>query len=182
MTRLRRSIVLALLVAAAACGIVPSGPPTISVKSERDPSADLSRYHSWAWATDRARPRAWNPDSPSSRADGVIRAGIARELAARGIQPAGPSGPDVLFDYDVAVKEKSTDTFSGYFDYRMRGGSGDMGDAFMGYEEGTLMIVAIDAHTGHMVWRGAATAVLTDDRIKDAIVNEAIQRIFQRFG
>lgn len=176
-----RSILLVLTLVVAACGVVPTS-PSVLVKAERDPAADLTRYRSWAWAATRAQPRAWNPDNPGSRLDGLIRAGVSRELAARGIQPAGPSGPDVLFDYDVVVREKSTDTFSGYFDYRARGGSGDMGDAFMGYEEGTLIIVAIDARTRRMVWRGSASAVLGDDRIKDAVVDDAIHRIFARFA
>ncbi len=178
-----RAVVLVLTVAVlTGCGIAPAGPPTLTVKAERDPATNLSSYRSWAWTANRAKTRPWNPDNPGSRLDGLIRSGIARELAARGIQPAGPSGPDILFDYDVAVREKSTDTFSGYFDYRLRGGGGDMGDAFMGYEEGSLIIVAYDARTRAMVWRGSASAVLNDDRVKDALVNEAIQRIFQRFA
>ena len=89
---------------------------------------------------------------------------------------------DLLFDYDIMVREKSTDTLSGYFDYRARGGGGDMGDAFMGYEEGTLVIVAYDPRTRQMVWRGSATAMLTKERIKDAVVDDAIHRMFQRFA
>lgn len=172
---------LALVFVVAACGVVPAGAPKVTVKAESDPAADLTRYRSWAWTANRARPRAWNPDNPGSRLDGLIRAGVARELAARGLQPAGPAGPDVLFDYDVVVSEKSTDTFSGYFDYRRQGGSGDMGDAFMGYDVGTLIIVAYDAGTRRMVWRGSASAVLGDERIKDAVVDAAVHDIFARF-
>jgi hypothetical protein len=177
-----RTLALVLLAVVGACGIVPSGPPTVTVKAERDPAADLSRYHTWGWAVDRSQGRAWNPDDPRARLDSIIRAGIARELAARGFQPAGPSGPELLFNYDIAVKEKSTDTFTGYFDYRLRGGSGDMGDAFMGYDEGSLIIVATDARTGRMVWRGSATAVLNQDQVRDAVVDDAVHRIFARFS
>jgi Domain of unknown function (DUF4136) len=177
-----RSIMLAVALAVAACGVLPPTPPTVTVKAERDPSADLARYRSWAWVASRAEARPWNPDNPGSRLDGLIRNGVSRELAARGIQPAGPSGPDVLIDYDVVIREKSTDTFSGYFSYRRSGGSGDMGDAFMGYDEGTLVIVAIDARTRRMVWRGSASAVLNGDRIKDAVVDDAIHRIFEKFS
>jgi hypothetical protein len=177
-----RTLVLATVIAVSACGILPAVSPTVSVKAERNPSIDLAAYRTWAWTGNRAKPRPWNPDDPASRLDALIRNGVARELAARGVQPATTTQPDLLFDYDIMVREKSTDTLSGYFDYRARGGGGDMGDAFMGYEEGTLVIVAYDPRTRQMVWRGSATAMLTKERIKDAVVDDAIHRMFQRFA
>lgn len=182
MRAIGRVTVLLLLIGVVACGVMPSTSPSVTIKADRNPSANLSSYHTWAWAAARARPPAWNPDDRRARLDSLIRAGVSRELAARGIEPAGPSGPDLLIDYDVKVQEKSTDTFSGYFNYRRQGGSGDMGDAFMGYDEGTLIIAAFDARTRAMVWRGTASAVIGDQPIRDEVINDAIHRMFERFS
>ena len=146
----------------AACGVMPAGQATVRVAAETFPWADLSRYHTYRW---------WLPPPTADRAlseretliDWYVRNAVDRDLAARGYVPDVAGTPDFVVRYAVAMREGATSSFQDYLQYREEGGTKGMGEAFMGYDVGTLTITLVDVATRRVAWRATASAVIEDD-------------------
>lgn len=160
MARSRVSLLVVVVPLAAILGC--SG--VAQVATQRAPSADVSGFRTWEWATpapvmiaDQERER------DAAVLDWTIRDAVGRALAAKGYQHVEGASPDFLVDFGIRLEEKSTDTFGQYITYRERGGKQDMGAAFVfGYEEGTLQVEITDARSGALAYSASARTVLDD--------------------
>lgn len=169
------TIGLAVILTAALAGCSP----TLAVKSQAMPWANLSSYRTYEWAAQPATALRQTGDE-SAVLDWRIRAAIDDGLAARGYRRAAGNPPDVLVAYDVVVREKNTDSFRGYFGYLSQGGRKGLGDAFVeGYDEGTLVIELVDQRTRDVAWRGSASGVI-DPAHPGRRVDQAVGEILAR--
>lgn len=168
---------LALLIAlTSGCA---SGP---SIRSQTDPTADFSRYRSFAFLDEIASGQA----AYATFASQSLKAAIAREMQARGFQKAGADA-DLLVNFNVLTKDKVSvsQTPSGYYGYR-RGfyGWGAGGTtSVQNYTEGTLNIDVADRAQKKLLWEGVAVG-----RVKESArtnpqpaIDAVVAQIFEQF-
>jgi hypothetical protein len=177
--RLALRIGLAMVLAigpCVACGIAPAGPAPARVSAERLPWADLSHYRTYRW---------WKPapegglSEREALTDWYVRNAVDRELAARGWVPDVAGTPDFVVRYEVRLGEASTSSFQEYLQYRSEGGAKDMGEAFMGYDVGTLTVSLVDVASRRVAWRAQATAVVEQDA-RGKRIDPAVHDMFAR--
>ena len=164
--RSRRTTGRGLLVAAllcAGCSLASPGSTKVTVGAETFPWTDLSRYRTYRW---------WLPPPTAGQGfserealvDWYVRHGVDDDLRARGYRVDVVGNPDFVVRYEVAIREAATSSFRDYMQYRAEGGSKDMGEAFMGYDQGTLVITLVDVATRRVAWRATASAILESDQ------------------
>ncbi|MCW5891211.1 MAG: DUF4136 domain-containing protein [bacterium] len=176
----RFATVLVLLLGLAACGFAPKGPTRVQISAETLPWVDMSTYRTWAWWRGALESR---PDAGTDEAllDWRVRQDVAQNLAARGYRESVyGERPDFIMVYDVSRDVASTSSFRDYLTYRADGGSEDMGEAFMGYQEGQLVLRAIDAASKRVAWRGRATAIL-EGRVQPDLIDRAVADLLAKF-
>lgn len=177
---MQRSVLLLLVVLLVpACGLAPKTTPRIQVTAETLPWVDPATWQTWTWW--RGPLEGTGVGTDEGLFDWRIRQAVAANLAARGYTEAAPgTRADFVMSYDVSRDVQSTSSFRDYLNYRAEGGSQDMGDAFMGYEEGQLLLRATDTRSRRVGWRGRATAVL-DGRVKPDLIDQAVADVLARF-
>lgn len=102
-------------------------------------------------------------DQRADMIDWRIRDAVERGMAARGYAPAARDVAELIVRYRIWVDEASTSGVQEYLAYRAEGGTGDMGEAFMGYERGTLVLEVYERASRRLAWRGTASAVVPPD-------------------
>ena len=133
-----------------------SGCAATNVGSYLASQADLTRYHSFAWATpdhfETGDPRLDNNPFFQDRA----QAAIEKELASRGFEKTTAGSAALIVHYYLNVKQQihadeaeqvqanQTEEQSGY----------GTGSAPYVYDDSTLVIDLVDARTDKLVWRG----------------------------
>lgn len=176
----RVAVTVLLLAGLAACGFAPKGPTRIQVTAEQLPWVDMSAYQTWTWWSGAIEGRP-GVGTEEALLDWRLRQDVASNLAARGYrQAAAGERPDFIMSYDVSRDVASTSSFRDYLNYRAEGGSEDMGESFMGYEQGQLLLRATDAKTRRVAWRGRATAIL-EGRVKPQLIDRAVADVLARF-
>ena len=168
------------LVAGGGCGLAPAGPKSIHVESELLPWADVSHYRTYRWWAQPLDQGRGGYDEREALLDWRVRHAVERELAGHGYAPAGTGKADFVVSYDVRLEGASTSSFQDYLQYRSEGGSKDMGDAFIGYDRGTLMLQITDAATRRTAWRATASAIIEGDA-RGQRIDPAVQQMFAQF-
>ena len=108
---------------------LPSCGARVDVHAERSTIATFGRYGTYAWSS-AALPARSSGESEASVFDWRLRNAVDRGLAAKGyVRTQGDAS--LLVDYNVATRERETDTFLGYFRYRQLGGAKDLGEAYV---------------------------------------------------
>ena len=182
MIRKRRNLVgiLALLATALAGGCASSPPQP---ESMRDPGADFSAYRTFYWAP---APGVSDADAPLRLLDQTIRAAIAAEMKRRGYVESAEN-PDLRIAYDTASQEKvesnpvrvgiGMGSWGGNF-----GGSVNVGSpSVRNYQEGTLVIHAIDAGRNAEVWQGRVSSRIGKGSLEPAAVTAAVSAAMRDF-
>lgn len=180
------------LLAGSGCGATGT---SMRVRTDRGPTADFSRYATYAWISPPLGARSearhggdvWGSVPTEAERDTIaldrdVRRAIDDQLARRGyVQVASPDA-DLLVDYRVGVRRKElNDRMGEYSRYRAEGGTGGWGDVWMGgYREGELSVLVADARTRSWVWQGTATAV-ANPSLRAKRLPKAAARIFEGF-
>jgi hypothetical protein len=146
-----------------------------TVRSSRDPTADLGRYHTFAWRPAPARRDVAFQRSPAGE---LVRARIARALWSRGIRESSER-PDFLVTYRTRYVQKNEVgnwSYPAFF-------WGPPGPVTIDeYTEGTLIIDFVDARSGQIFWTGTAAAVLGErDRPDMRKLTAAVDKVMKRF-
>jgi hypothetical protein len=155
MNRFPRLLMLLLVALLAACASSPR------ITSDTDPSADFSRYRTFAFY-DPLAVESKGYTTPSST---LMRAAARREMEARGYV-YNESAPDLLVNINAYLEEKA-DIHGGYAPmfygsyYGYRGpywGGPYWGDYphVHEYTEGTMNVDLVDAELRRLVWEGIA--------------------------
>jgi hypothetical protein len=172
------------LAAAAAAGLLLlAGCATMGVSSFLDRSVDFSQYHTYSWGPADALPTGDPRLDSNPFFKDRLEGGVDKALAARGFgRPASGASPDLLLHYHASVTQRldvnGADRRRGYcYD--------DCQPRVTEYEEGTLVLDAVDARTNKVVWRGWAKdtvdGVIEDQALMERKIDEAVRRMMALF-
>ena len=173
-------IAAVLLVAAAGCETRPQ------VRTNMDPSADLSAFKTYGFVADPGTDR--NGDSTPLTSQ--FESSISRQLEARGYRRVD-TAPDLLVNFNINDVTDRSDIrlTSGYgisggnYDYRFGYYGGYNGIQTIHYKTGTANINIVDA-TGHkLLWEGTAAGKLSDSPTNDRhpAINKVVEQLFAQF-
>ena len=188
MRPLRLASVLVVTAALAACG------PVVSI--QRAPDAPIPRNAHWAWgAADRdGLSVAEGARTPADSIAALIRAAIERELAAKGFVLGPVEGARFVVHFHVGQRVV-TDTVAPRDDprtpgaVRSSGGWGgygdpeDLADRTVTWQEGMLIVDAIDPQRNIVAWRGTIAGEIpaNAERQPGPGIRAAVQRLLRAF-
>jgi len=160
---------------------------------EKDPSADFSRYKSYAWLDKAKDDSTKTGDILEATVKSVVNAELQKMTGWR----ESASKPDLLLSYDVlverSVREQNEAMYSRPFTrtfYNPRAGrffNVYYPSQFMGYDnygvqvqEGTVSVSMIDTRTDKTVWQGWTTEQIDSRKMKSKEVETAVKTIFRK--
>jgi hypothetical protein len=177
-----RIIGLGLLASAlvAGCASPPPAPETM-----RDPAANFAAYRTFGWTAGGTTEAT---EAPVRLLDANLRAAISDVMKRKGYveAPAG-TAPDLRLAFETASAEKIENnpvrvgvgigSWGGNF-----GGSVNMGSpSIRNYQEGTLVIHAIDNARNAEVWQGRVSGKVTKGSLEPAAINQAVAQAMADF-
>jgi hypothetical protein len=131
-----------------------------TTRADRNPSADFTRYRSFAWMPVAAAPPA-DQDTGSRGLDKRIYSAVEHELQRSGYTPASSADADLLFTFRILKDDGFDDAHFPYAAQWTRGAYvGALHASDDTYERGTLIVDAVDRAENALVWRGSASARL----------------------
>jgi hypothetical protein len=175
-----------LLAVVAVTGLVAGcATPPPQAESMRDPQANFAAYRTFGWTSGATLD---GTDAPLKLLDSNLRSAIAAELQRRGYAPA-PDGtaPDLRMTYEVASEQKlesspvrvgiGVGSWGGN-----TGGSVNVGSSGVrNYQEGSLVVRAIDTARNAEVWQGRVSKKITKGSTDPAAVAQAVAVAMQDF-
>jgi hypothetical protein len=177
-----RFLGLGLLASAlvAGCASPPPQPETM-----RDPAANFAAYRTFGWTAGGTTEAT---EAPVRLLDANLRAAITDVMKRKGYveAPAG-TAPDLRLAFETASAEKIENnpvrvgvgigSWGGNF-----GGSVNMGSpSIRNYQEGTLVIHAIDNARNAEVWQGRVSGKVTKGSLEPAAINQAVMTAMADF-
>lgn len=174
----------ALLVAAVLCACA-----NLDTSYDYDPSADFSSYRTFDFFPG-GREVSGNPTLDTPFVDDRIRAALLSSLAQKGYRRVEDRSPDFYVNYHLSVREKiSSSNVNLHYGVGTVGSWGGVGigtstPSIRQYEEGTLVIDAIDGASRALVWRGTGSGALDRNPTPESTtrgVQRAVEEILQRF-
>lgn len=172
-----RIAVLALLLAACS---------SVQVSTDFDPGTDFSALESYAWLARKAKPSG-DPRLDNSLLNERIRNAVDAQLAARGYKQAARAEADFLVAYHTAIERKmDVDTIYrgyGYGPGAWGWGAGHETVVYQ-YDQGTLLLDILDPKRHRLLWRGSASAVVSEDSTPEKrtkLINDAVSKLLDRF-
>lgn len=168
-----------------------------AVHIEKDDSANLSSYNTYAWVEMKTEAKDSTTTPVSDLTERRIREAVNTELGKAGWKQV-KTRPDVLLSYDVlverGVKENSSPVYSQpttryYFNpYSRRWNTIYYPSQFLGYDnqqesvkEGTVTISLIDARSEKTVWQGWTTDEVNSRNLTSKEIRSAVKNIFKKF-
>jgi hypothetical protein len=166
---------------------------------QRDESANLAKYRTYAWVESQSNENDNNNSGRSSKGfqDMAIHNSVNLQLSKEGWREV-TENPDVLVSHDILV-ERSTQRESSpvysqpftryyYNPWARRWGSIYYPSQFMGYDtyespvrEATITISLMDARNDKTIWQGWTTEELNNRKITESEINKAVKNIFKKF-
>jgi hypothetical protein len=158
--------------AAAVAALVATGAYAQSVNTDADPSAPFSSYRTYLWTP--------GTPSPVTLTEQRIHADVEAQMAAKGFRLATDQTPDVYIATHVLTKAEPQIIANGFGPWGFGGGFGAIDVNTL--VKGTLVVDMYDANTKKMVWRGVATATVSDKPEKNnAKLAKAVEKMFQHY-
>jgi len=158
-----------------------------------DPSIDFSAFKSFAWseATDEATNKSI---TATPLVHQRVRESVETSLTSKGLQIVEAAQADMLITYHLSVAvtgHTSSSVSVGVGRSRGGGGSrssiGVSGSVPVGgrtVQEGTLVLVMIDAKTNSVIWQGSSSRQLSRSSTPEsqqALVNEVVNEILANY-
>jgi hypothetical protein len=177
-----RCALVLVAVAGAVAGCTTSPP---QAESMRDPQSDFAAYRTFGWTSGAT---VDGTDAPLKLLDSNLRAAIAAELQRRGYTAAAAGTvPDLRITYETASEQKlennpvrvgiGVGSWGGNI-----GGSVNVGSpSVRNYQEGTLVVHAIDTARNAEVWQGRVSKKITKGSTEPAAVAQAVAVAMQDF-
>lgn len=150
------------------------------VNVDWDRSADFSSFHTYAWQK--------SPHPAKGFWDQRIVDGVDKQLAAKGLKKVD-SNPDLWVVYSKSLKDQKEVVGTGYNmgpAWRWGWGWGpNIGTVqYNTYitKEGTLVVELADAKNQQLLWRGSATATISDNSDKNIkTLDNALNKLFKNY-
>jgi len=159
--------------------LVAVGAQAAKVKVEYKDAAYFQGLKKYAWAREPLVKTGRTVGPDLAGLDRVVRAAVDRELAAKGFEKVPVDEAEVTVDYSVGT--------AGVVDSKATGESGVPGSSMgegsyvRAYSEGMLSVVFLDPAANRMMWRGWASAVLSNpDKLRPQ-VDKAVRKLMKRF-
>jgi hypothetical protein len=168
----------ARLLLAAVFALIISACAPLVVTSYLQTGADMSRYRTYAWASNEGRTTGDARLDNNPFFDRATREAIDAALARHALTLT-PTDPHLLFHYHVSIKQQLdlAGTDSTYLTCE--------GCSPTVFEAGTLVIDAVDARTNQLLWRGWAEGsfdrLIDDQAALEKRIGEAAARIIARY-
>lgn len=147
-----------------------------SVKTDFNPKANFAAYKTYYW--EKANPVQGN-DLVNQR----IVAAVDHWLTTKGWTIAPPERADLAVAANVATQQSQTlNTFysGSAWGYGGWGGGGITTTTVNTFTEGSMVIDLFDRASKQLVWRGTATATVSDDPKKNAkTIQKAVEKMFK---
>ncbi len=162
-----------------------SDPTTSNV----DPTADLSKYNTYAFLTDLATDDGKQFETLETT---YLKNAVAAQLESRGMT-RDEANPDVLINFSIQTQEKVRSTPTGgayggigydpfYDDYYYGGWGAGHSMRIDQYTEGKLVIDAIDPEAKKLIWQGTTKGRLTTQAMQnmEETLTAAVNEIFAK--
>jgi hypothetical protein len=162
---MKRHMITALALAALTAGVVYAQ----HVTTDSDPAAPFATYKTYAWTPGTA--------SAVSLTEQRIHEGVNAQLQGKGMTQVD-SNPNVFVATHVTTHAVPQVIADGFGPWGFGGGMATV----QTYTEGTLVVDLYDATTRKMVWRGVATATVSDKPEKNAVkIDKSLAKLFARY-
>jgi len=169
-------VVLSLALLAASCATPPPEPVSM-----RDPTVNFAAFKTYGWS-----PAAATSDQPVGLLDKNIRVAISAEMQRRGYVESAEK-PDLRIACETASAQKvknnpvrigvGVGSWGGNV-----GGSVNVGSpSVKSYQEGSLVIHAVDAARNTEVWQGSIAGQMNKGSVEQAAINQAVARAMKDF-
>jgi hypothetical protein len=160
---------------------------TRNLHVEREPNVPIEQYKSYAWNKLEAN-KASHPFYHSNDLNQLIIRGIDKSLAKKGFK-RNVVNPDFLVDFHIYVEEqKFQNLVCGAGFYRgerflpeLREKTYCESPEIVNYDNGTLIIDIVDAHTKQLVWRASMSDVIDNPNYSGSIFSKKVKRILKNF-
>ena len=169
-----------ILMIALVAGLAPVAAMAQKITTDWDHDANFSSYQTYMWheGTPLADPLIQQR----------VNSAIESELSAKGLRKV-ESDPDFRVTYHASTKDDTqyqTDSFGYGMGAGWRwGGMGGMATSTtraITYHKGTLVVDLWDAAKKQLVWRGTATATLSDKPQKNSKkIHKAMEKLFRKY-
>jgi len=151
------------------------------VKTDYDRTANFSQYKTYSWENVHTQEPLWVDR---------IKAAVNSALAAKGWMQVESGGNVSIMAMEMSKSHQTLNTyydgFGGGWGWRRWGGLGDgFGDSTTTestYKVGTLVVDLFDSNTKKLIWRGSASAALSnksDKNIKN--LDKGVEKMFDHF-
>lgn len=176
----------------AGCVLAVTAQAAIKVKTDHDPSFDFTKARTWAWNASEAgrvvlaRSASDRPEELKARAEPVIMAAVATELARRKLQPAATGAPDLTVSYSLLITAGTRAQVMGQFvpsttEWGLLPFSGAT-QALRAIEQGSIVLDM--TANDKIVWRGVGQAEIklemsTERRRK--LIEDAIRDVLAKY-
>jgi hypothetical protein len=162
---------------------IAAGCATMNVSSHVERGMDFSQFGTFDWGPADALPTG-DPrldNNPFFR--DYLTGAVERELAGRGYRLASDSGPHLLMHFHANVSQRFE--VHGMEPSNYPNCYPNCEPAVAEYEDGTIVIDAVDAATGNVVWRGWAQdnvrGLLDDQDAMQRHIERSVRKMFERF-
>jgi Domain of unknown function (DUF4136) len=160
---------------------------TRNLHVEREPNVAIEQYKSYAWNKLEAS-KASHPFYRSPELNQLIIRDIDKNLANKGFKRHAVN-PDFLVDFHIYVEEqKFQNLVCGAGFYRGERYLPDLSQRtycespeIVNYDDGTLIIDIVDAHTGQLVWRASMSDIIDNPSYAGKIFSKKVKRILKKF-
>jgi len=151
------------------------------VKTDYDRTANFSQYKTYSWENVHTQEPLWVDR---------IKAAVNSALAAKGWMQVESGGNVSIMAMEMSKSHQTLNTyydgFGGGWGWRRWGGLGEgFGDSTTTestYKVGTLVVDLFDSNTKKLIWRGSASAALSnksDKNIKN--LDKGVEKMFDHF-
>lgn len=176
------ALIAVVAVALAATGCATSTSTSSSPGSMRDTSVDFAKFRTFGWVNPAGAPG----EAAVGLLDQNIRGAITAELSARGYV-AATEKPDLLIAYETTRSDRvesnpvrigiGVGSWGGNV-----GGSVSVGSpSVRNYQQGSLVIHAVDAARNAEVWQGQVSSKLTKGSTEKSAIYTAVGKAMKDF-
>ena len=172
-----RTAITLIAVAVSAC-------TQFTVRADKNPDTDFTRYRTFAWMPIAAAPPR-DQDTGSRGIDKRIYSAVEGELQRRGYAPESNATADLLVTFRLLKTDGYDDAHISYtaqwHRHAYREALHAKGDS---YDRGTLLVDVVARADKALVWRGSASARLLPHRSYDervARAEAAVAKILETF-
>ena len=153
------------------------------VKVDYDPDVDFTALRSYAWLA-RAEPSEANPFADNPLLRKRVREAVEQNLVSRGYVVASQGAADFQMTFHVTLEDRTVaygPTGWSYGHSRHSYGYGGSSISSQSFQQGTLILDAVNADGTQLLWRGwVSGAVPTSDTDRERVAL-AVREILARF-